>query len=260
MIINSDGYVIGFDAGRPITRGYRQKILQLVREDGSNFETRAYGFEEDKEMVLTAVQTCGRQLQHAFGSARDDPDIIKAAFDNDVHSIYYIKKDLITREMALRAVKKHGHLLRELPRKFRDDYEIIMEALKSDQVAYYYVDYWIRDKYPEMAMLAVRERIGILEEVPEKFRNNRELIKSALRNHQMNTSLDYIISVYHIPEQFRKDKFIEWLAHSPEKRKQLARERIIRGVLENLRLVRKYHPQGVWFRKMVENDMELEHN
>jgi hypothetical protein len=65
------------------------------------------------------------------------------------------------------------------------------------------------------------------------------------------------IALLYASKRLRKDNYIKWLAKSKDVRRAYARKRLIQGVLEERRVRQKYHPNGPWFKKIVENDDDL---
>jgi hypothetical protein len=59
----------------------------------------------------------------------------------------------------------------------------------------------------------------------------------------------------YVSERLREDPFVKFLAMCRENRREWARRRLIRGVLEELRMRRKYAPTGPFMLRMFEESI-----
>eukprot|EP01043_Picozoa_sp_COSAG02_P027641 COSAG02_NODE_1641_length_11530_cov_4.345289_12_plen_364_part_00 len=87
----------------------------------------------DREIVLLAVQRCGKALRYASPELRDDIDIALAAITQDPRSIqfasYRVRSD---RTVAIQAVLRSGNALQHVATCLRDDFGVVVAALSTD--------------------------------------------------------------------------------------------------------------------------------
>ena len=133
----------------------------------------------DRDVVLRAVEQCGRDLEFASPELQDDEEVVKTALDNFT-SFEYVSKSLRSnpeivlsglsksngfefishnfedRDFALNAIKIDSAIAENFPPKFLSDREFILAAVKIDGNALVYASDELRSD-PELAKIALSD-------------------------------------------------------------------------------------------------------
>jgi hypothetical protein len=127
------------------------------------------------------------------------------------------------KEVVIKAVRRSPYALMHVSEQMKDDKDIVLEAVKV---------------------------VGcVLRHASERLRDDKDVVIAAVRK--------AYYAIEFASERLREDKYIQWLSMLPGLRKKGARERLIKGVMEEQRVRRKYHPEGPFLKAFVENDMDL---
>eukprot|EP01080_Neovahlkampfia_damariscottae_P005756 gene5756-9577_t len=159
----------------------KQSILKLVKINGWNLEFVSKKFQNDFDVVLTAVNNEGRSLKFSSEKLKNNRKIVIEAIRNDPRSILYASLNLQSdREIALSVVSRNGLTL-DFLNEFKGDEEVLLEAIKQNPIAFLYSRKKIQKKLPFLRKVCSISG-GLVQYMNEKFRVDKELGMNVVKN------------------------------------------------------------------------------
>lgn len=139
----------------------RDVVLAAVTSDGRNFEFAATELRGDREIVLiTATEGKGQDgetaLKYANAPLRSDEEIVLEAALTNGHALKFAGKDLMgNRNFLLKLAENAGgyYCLMYADAKFRSDREVVLAALQNDCYALHFVSKSLRTDSMVLATL-----------------------------------------------------------------------------------------------------------
>lgn len=112
--------------------GDREIVLEAVRFEGT-LEVVSDELKNDREVILTAISSHGRDIQYAPQHFKNDREIVLKAVNQSWKAIEFVH-DLFgnDREIVLCAVKQHYNALEYASDEFKNDIEIVNKALRGE--------------------------------------------------------------------------------------------------------------------------------
>lgn len=157
-------------------------------------------FEETKEKILQVVKEDGISLQSVSDQWKDDLDVVIQAVKQDGNALYYASEKMKkNREVVIEAIKQNGSSLQFAPEEFRNDKEIVSLAVKNDGLSLKYSSLDFRsDK--ELVKDAVMKNGQALGYASTELKSDKEIVKEAVKNDGM--------SLYFADETLKADRDI----------------------------------------------------
>ena len=119
-------------------RNDKKVVLEAISQKNDSLKDFPF-FQDDKEVVLTAVENYGFALDYTSDRLRDDKEIVLTAVKNDGRALAYASDELRDdKEIVLTAVKNYGLALEYASDELRDDKEIVLTAVKNYGLALEY--------------------------------------------------------------------------------------------------------------------------
>jgi hypothetical protein len=110
----------------------KNKILQIVTENGLALENVPLKFKNDNDVVLAAVSQNGLALKFASYNQRKNKEIIKAAVDENGRAFKYADETLKrNKDFVIEVVSSKGSALEYACEKLRDDKDVFLSALNA---------------------------------------------------------------------------------------------------------------------------------
>lgn len=131
------------------------------------------------------VDVCAKRLEVNPMDVKDLPAKYKTkklcmvAFNQDSDAIKYIPDEHQTSDMWKKALESNGSLVSEIPERFATK-ELFLIAINGDADVITLVPKNVQDK--DMWLLALSKDGRLLRELPESYRNDEDLIKTAVAN------------------------------------------------------------------------------
>lgn len=123
---------IGF-LNQPIFVKDKEFFIEFLKTNGYLLKD-VPEFQQDKEVVLHAVQKDGQSLQYASKKLQEDKEVVLNAVQRDGLSLQYASPELqADKEVVLHAVKENGFALQYTPLK---DLDVIMAAVSQNYLAF----------------------------------------------------------------------------------------------------------------------------
>ncbi|KAF0981002.1 hypothetical protein FDP41_012790 [Naegleria fowleri] len=175
----------------------QSKIMDLLKQNGSAL-LWARAYQNNYEIVLTAVQTDSDALKYASASLQDNFDIVKKAVSTFgcslAHASPSLKKNF---EICLTAVKQDGFALLHVDPCFRNNIELVFNAVKQNGRALEIVSADLRNNF-EIVLTAVRQNGASLAFAASEFQDNEEIVKEAVKTHGL--------AIHNASSRLRSDK------------------------------------------------------
>ena len=132
--------------------------LNAVNKDGYNLY-KLKDFQNDKDVVLAAVQQNGFALKYASEELKKDREIVLAAVRQNGYALEYaseLKKD---REIVLAAVRQNGYALEYASEHLKADRMIVLVAIKNNNMdALQYIPINLRKEVKQKAIELQNEK------------------------------------------------------------------------------------------------------
>jgi hypothetical protein len=123
---------IGF-LNQPIFVKDKEFFIEFLKTNGYLLKD-VPEFQQDKEVVLHAVQKDGQSLQYASKKLQEDKEVVLHAVQRDGLSLQYASPELkADKEVVLHAVRENGFALQYTPLK---DLDVIMAAVSQNYLAF----------------------------------------------------------------------------------------------------------------------------
>lgn len=233
----------------PELKGDLDLIKEMIRSNPNMFELLSKELQQNRDLIKTLVRRDARQLCRFDDTIRNDPEIVMLALQSDSFSLRFAGiKACDDEQVVYYAIERRPRNLAFVSGRLQNDRQLLKYALSRDPEVIRMIPHHYRsDK--EM-MLAVVQRDGrFLQLVSHELQDDYDIAVAALRSSQLAYPF--------VSHRFRVRPFFQWLKLGRYDRRQYARWRLIKGVLEEARIRRKYHPSNVWFQRMVEKDEDL---
>jgi hypothetical protein len=130
----------------------KKQFLAEVKQDGLQlvFATK---LQNDKEVVLAAVNQCGWALEHASAELRNDKEVVLAAVNQNGWALRYASQELQNdKEVVLAAVTKHGSALENASEELQNNKEVCLVAVWQNKQSY-------EDLNESMHIRLIRDRL-----------------------------------------------------------------------------------------------------
>lgn len=220
-------------------------------------------FRSSLNFIGEAMEISNSAYRYAGSEIFDDYSLTLRAVQNDGSMLHYAHDHLRDeREIVLIAVSSAACVFKVASTRLQDDKEIATIAIKSDPDMFQYASKRLRGDR-DVGLLAIQTLIHGINYIHAslELRRDREFLKIAIRNtpnHDFIRSEEIKKLSKKIPQPLRRDDvFTRWLRMPYESRKVWARRRLIKGVLEEARIRRKYDPNGIFMKKLIENDQDF---
>ena len=110
--------------------------------------------QQDREVVLAAVQQHGNALMYASAELKKDREVVLAAVQQDGRALKHASAELRhDREVVLAAVQQHGYVLEHASANLQEDRELVLAAVQQNGEAIRYAadtlladDAFVRDE------------------------------------------------------------------------------------------------------------------
>ena len=138
-------------------------------------------FQDDFEIVLSAVEIDGMALEFASDRLRKDKEVVQSAVKSESLALQWAgakwKKDY---ETILLAVSKSGDAIQFLSKQWRNNIDIVRVAVRSSASSYRHAGPTPRNDF-DIALTAVKGDSYMLRYVPRRLQNNKEIVLSAVK-------------------------------------------------------------------------------
>lgn len=157
----------------------RSKMIQLLRAHGETLQSVSLEFQDDFEMVMTAVNQNGANLQFASSRLQDNFQISLCAVQNHFSAGVFCSLRLLNNPNFIMEVMKTttGAILQYVTNR-----DIILEALKKNPHAVRFTrNFTMNDR--EIVLLVISECGYILEWIDDTMKDDRQIVSLAVSNH-----------------------------------------------------------------------------
>lgn len=151
---------------------------------------------------------------------------------------------------ALILVSEDGRFLKFINEEFRNNKDIVRYAIESRGVAFAFASNELRAN-KEICIRAVSKFGFNIHYVNKCLQYDRDIVLASIKQ-------DYTIAHQNLMLGYKYDDDVMFKFWSlrPSERKTYARKRLIKGIMEDARIRRKYHPEGPFMKAMFEKDLE----
>lgn len=137
-------------------------------------------YENDKDVMLAAVNIDGNALEHASEELKCDKDIVQAAVSNDGYALQYASEELKNdRDIVLAAVSNNGCTLQYASRELKADKKIVLAALDLGPTLKIINSIRYDREIAERAMSKIKTILGFAS---DELRNNKSVVLIAINN------------------------------------------------------------------------------
>ncbi|MBR8700480.1 MULTISPECIES: DUF4116 domain-containing protein [unclassified Fusobacterium] len=134
-------------------------VLAAIQHDGRALEFASDELKDNKEVVLKAVNSNGLSLEFASDKLKNDKETVMAAIENNPDSIEFASLKLKNnKDISKETVKRKGINLR-----------FLSEEIRSDE---------------DIALIAVQQDGRALEFVGDKLKSNKNIVENAIKNNK----------------------------------------------------------------------------
>lgn len=127
--------------------------------------------------------------------------------------------------------------------------EVVIKAVRRSPFALWHASVGVKPLDKDVVMEAVKTDGYVLRHASERLRDDKEVVITAVRRSYY--------AIEYASERLKNEAYLQWLSTLPGLRKKHARNRLIKGVMEEQRVRRKYHPKGPFMKAFVDNDKDL---
>jgi len=136
---------------------------------------------DDKDVVLAAVRSNGKDLWLASARLQDDKEVVLAAVLDQPLSLAFASRRLRDDiEVVLLAVQHDGYELRNASSRLRAETRVVRVAVLNYGLAIYFASYELRND-ENIALEAVRQHPMALRFVSSSMQSNEEVVFAALQ-------------------------------------------------------------------------------
>ncbi|EFC48810.1 hypothetical protein NAEGRDRAFT_78439 [Naegleria gruberi] len=105
---------------------YRSFVLRIVGKDSTYFQYAFEKWENDFEIVLTAIKHNGSTLQYASNELRNNSEIVMAAIKENRSAFQYASNELrYDREFIISALKQDANIIDYVPDELKKNQQIL---------------------------------------------------------------------------------------------------------------------------------------
>jgi hypothetical protein len=169
-------------------------VLASLRADINNFKLLTNEQRDNEDVVETAVEICGLQLEYASDRLRSNPEIIQKAMKSNPRAVEFVISKPISKSDTIEMLQKDGMELKNLSYFMRNDKVICLEALNQNPLAFEYV---INKeiKYDRELIIALLNKEPLIYQfMQEHFKYDIEMAVTALsRNKEVKKYIPIII-------------------------------------------------------------------
>lgn len=163
--------------------------------------------------VLEIVQILRQGLGKASRAMREDKDVVMAAVQKNCWDFKYAAEELkADKDVALTAVREMGSLLQYVPEKLRGDKEVVLTACRNPRALQYASPSMKADKDCIIAAMQgfqdYDDLAKLCKEVPAAAMEDRDLAMAMVKKHNKLLS--------HLPDKLKDDKEVVLEAHRRE--------------------------------------------
>jgi len=136
---------------------------------------------DDPEVVKAAVNNDGWALEYASTRLKDDPEVAEVAVEKDGNALKYASARLRDNpDIVIAAVKNHGYALEYASKRLRDDPEIVTTAVKNKGEALQFASERLQDD-PEIVTVAISQSDGwALRYASERLKDDSGIVTAAV--------------------------------------------------------------------------------
>ena len=158
----------------------KELVLMAVQQDGLELQFASPELRRDKDIVLAAVQHNGQALRFAGPELRNTKEIILAAVQQDGSALRYASPELRnTKPIVMTAVVQHGLTLEYASKELQNDKDIVLTAIQQHGCALQYAsDSLKNDK--DIVLAAVIQNGLALQHVNEELKMDKDIVLAAV--------------------------------------------------------------------------------
>ena len=229
-LIKSDDCSYAFASLDSKYKADKELVMKAVSKDPQTLLHASDQLKADKEVVLAALQndsgwSC---LEYAADTLKADKEIVMEFCKVDSQALEYASEDLkADRKFVLSIIQSGGYAyyaFSSVSESLKEDREFVMEALKANANIYEYIPGAFKaEKEIVLAYVSNAKFFpfgSILEDIPQEFQTDKDVIKSELENN--GTSLAAAIA---IGLEIDKEMFLSILKRRISKAKEYHEER-----------------------------------
>jgi hypothetical protein len=193
-------------------RDNKDIAIKAINDDGGCFEYLTDRLRDDEELAIMAVKVRGRYLEYASDRIKSDKNIVTIAIEegSDIYSVIEtipeeLKNDI---ELAVIIASVDSRYIQYLSEEVRNNQQVIEACMKERKYfsgeCYQYFD----SIYKNQRDITVRMSKGSnfpLDETPDEFRNDKEIVLNAVKNNADN--FDSIGSILLCDMDFLKELY-----------------------------------------------------
>lgn len=163
----------------PELQNDKEIVLAAVNNDETAFEFASENLQADPQIVLAAVQNEGYVLELVNENFRADHNIVLSAVSNNGHALQFASNNLrADRDIVLSAVSNNGSALQFASENLRSDRKIVLAAVSNSGTALRYTNANLRaDRHVVRA--AVENDGFALSYANQTLRSNRDIVLAA---------------------------------------------------------------------------------
>ena len=163
-------------------------ILKAVEKDGTMFKFADIKLRHDKNFVLLVVQTNGYALEYTL-AFKNDKDVVLTAIESKPRSIQYASDNLKDDDEVVKfAIERDGYSLKYASNRIKSDPKMLLNALKTDQRAFKFIKFEYNEEIIENLLRKGFKRI-LKYCIDYKYQSNQELIWLSSGNYKTISEL-----------------------------------------------------------------------
>ncbi|CAK9115393.1 unnamed protein product [Durusdinium trenchii] len=159
----------------------KSEWMQKANENGLALQFASKELQNDKEVMLAAVQQKGLALAFASEELQSDKDIVLAAARQDCNAVLFASEELQNdKDVVLTAVQQNGYALRFAPLKLKNDEDIVLAAVQQRGLALKFASEDLKQN--KAAVLAAVQQAGFaVQFASRELQNNKEVMLAAVQ-------------------------------------------------------------------------------
>lgn len=167
----------------------REIVLMAIQNTPFALQFASERLQDDKEIVLAAIKDSCYSLQFISERLQDDKEVVLTAMQNSVFALQLaserLRKELEdNREFILSFIKKSSFALQFASPRLRDDKEIVLVAVKKSGWTLQFASKRLQDD-EEIVLTAIKKSSSAVEfaskRLQEKFLNHHQVISPSLK-------------------------------------------------------------------------------
>ena len=168
----------------------REEAIAIVKKNAFDLKNLSNEFQDDYEIVMTAVNVSGYTLKNASERLRDNHEIVLAAVNNYGESLQFASNRLRDyREIVLTAINSrscsNGFALLYASDRLKDDREIVLVAIHRNGLSLQHASEKLKYNR-ELVLIAVKQNGRLLcedNDIASKFDDDYNVIMHAVSNY-----------------------------------------------------------------------------